>query len=131
MAFQLDNMARFSIVFLALSSITTIYALQVAPNSQCASVCLDDSNQDKSDPGTSNTQGSDVICRDKNYATSIGQKYKKCVECLQSSSDKSQSESDLQWFLCTWIFKVNGMSKPLTCNRQFAILRGKLRIRTT
>lgn len=98
-------MARFPITTLLAVCLaaSTTFALQVTPNSQCASVCLDDADKDKSDPKSSNTVGSDIICRDPNYATPVGQKYKKCIECLQNSADKSQSESDLQWFLCRFL----------------------------
>ena len=75
-------------------------ALQVTPNSQCAAICIDAADQDVSDPNVSNTKGSDIVCRDENYSNPVGQKFQKCVTCLQNSADASATESDLQWFLC-------------------------------
>lgn len=90
----------FQLLLAASLVISRTVALQVTPNSQCASLCIDDATQDKSDPNVSNTKGSDIICHDTNYATALGQKFQKCVDCLQNSSDKSETESDLQWYLC-------------------------------
>ena len=105
-------MAKSTITFLlaAVLAITSTTALQVTPNSQCSSVCLDQLDKDKSDPNASNTAGSDIICHDDGYASPVGQKYKQCLDCLQNSSDKSTTESDLQWYFCE-LYLVLGNTK--------------------
>jgi hypothetical protein len=81
-------------------SISTL-ALQVTPNSPCASICIDNPSADVSDPNTSNTYGSDIVCTDAEYAnTAVGQKFEKCITCLQNSTANSTTESDQGWFLC-------------------------------
>ncbi|KAK3326458.1 hypothetical protein B0H66DRAFT_589067 [Apodospora peruviana] len=74
-------------------------ALQVTPNSPCASVCQDDSNLDKSDPNSSRTRNSDIICKDVDLDTPVGTKWKNCMTCLQSSPFSQGQESDQMWFL--------------------------------
>lgn len=76
-------------------------ALQVTPNSPCASVCIDSNDLDFSDPNSSNTLNRDITCYDKEYVTSsAGQKFNRCMSCLQDSSFSQGSESDQGWFLC-------------------------------
>lgn len=76
-------------------------ALQVSPNSPCASVCVDSIDDDVSDPSSSTTTGSDITCQNDNYlVTPKGMKFKECMECLQGSTYSQGSESDQMWFLC-------------------------------
>lgn len=76
-------------------------ALQVAPNSPCSSVCVDSSTLDLSDPNSSNTVASSIVCEDADFtSTSDGKKWKQCMTCLQSSTFVQGSESDQYWFLC-------------------------------
>jgi hypothetical protein len=76
-------------------------ALQVTPNSPCASVCMDDPSQDASDPNTSNTYPSDIVCNDADYEnTSVGRKFASCVNCLRNSTASGAGENDQSWFLC-------------------------------
>jgi len=78
-------------------------ALQVAPGSSCASVCLDRSSGDASDPKASSIKASDVVCNDVDYwSSSIGVKFRTCVECLQNSTKADSSESDTAWYLCEY-----------------------------
>jgi len=122
-------MARsiFAVLLVTSLAITSTVAIQVSPNSQCASVCQDNADQDKSDAMQSNTLGSDIVCRDNNYATPTGQKFKTCIECLQQSSDKSTSESDLQWFLCRYILAFT--FQMLIQSRQLAVCDYQLCVR--
>ena len=95
-------MAR-SLVALGLVLLWTALAraLQVTPNSPCASFCIDSNDLDYSDPNSSNTHGSDITCGDKNYANRpVGQKFERCMTCLQTSSFAQGSENDQQLFLC-------------------------------
>jgi len=76
-------------------------ALQVTPNSPCASVCLDEPTNNASDPNSSNTEGRDIVCQDSAYSsTAVGRKFDSCVSCLQNSTSSSSGENDQGWFLC-------------------------------
>ena len=75
-------------------------ALQVSPNSPCASVCRDSLDLDASDPNSSNTKNSDITCQDAAYSSAAGTKFKSCMTCLQTSTFSQGSESDAMWFLC-------------------------------
>jgi len=78
-----------------------ILALQVTPNSPCASVCVDNATNDAADPASSNTGASEVVCMDRAYSTTgVGKKYQACVSCLQSSTSVGSGENDQEWFIC-------------------------------
>lgn len=86
---------------LALILSYNVIALQVTPNSPCSSVCLDSSTLDRSDPNSSNTESTDIVCEDVALnSTSTGSKWKQCMTCLQSSTFEQGSESDQYWFIC-------------------------------
>ncbi|RYP47722.1 hypothetical protein DL768_006258 [Monosporascus sp. mg162] len=75
-------------------------ALQVTPNSPCASFCVDSNDLDFSDPNSSNTRNKDITCYDSKYTTSpAGQKFQRCISCLQDSTFSQGSENDQLWFL--------------------------------
>ncbi|KAI0456795.1 hypothetical protein F5B21DRAFT_125296 [Xylaria acuta] len=75
-------------------------ALQVTPNSPCASFCLDSEGDDVSDPNSSTTTNKDATCYNSKYTTSLaGQKFQRCISCLQDSTFSQGSESDQLWFL--------------------------------
>ncbi|OTA67282.1 hypothetical protein K449DRAFT_390004 [Hypoxylon sp. EC38] len=75
-------------------------SLQVTPNSPCASFCVDSADLDFSDPNSSTTKNSDITCTDSEYVTSpAGQKFQRCMSCLQDSTFAQGSESDQLWFL--------------------------------
>lgn len=120
-----------AVILVACIAFTSTAALQVSPNSQCSSVCQDGIDQDKSNPKLSNTVGEDVICHDSNYATPVGQKFKKCLECLHESSDKSSSESDLQWFLCECSLNLGLSSSSTNYLRQSTVRSNKLCVRSS
>jgi len=80
-----------------------VSALQVTPNSPCASLCIDTPDLDISDPNSSNTRNSDMTCNDRLYkASAAGIKWKSCMSCLQTSTYNQGKESDQAWFLCKW-----------------------------
>lgn len=86
---------------LALVLSYNVIAIQVTPNSPCSSVCLDSTTLDKSDPNSSNTESSDIVCEDVALnTTSTGSKWKQCMTCLQTSTFEQGSESDQYWFIC-------------------------------
>ncbi|KAK0635495.1 hypothetical protein B0T17DRAFT_45485 [Bombardia bombarda] len=74
-------------------------ALQVTPNSPCASVCQDSSSLDISDPNSSNTRNSDITCQDSAFGSPEGTKWKTCMTCLQTSTFTQGRQSDQMWFL--------------------------------
>ncbi|KAI5924151.1 hypothetical protein F4810DRAFT_146549 [Camillea tinctor] len=75
-------------------------ALQVTPNSPCASFCVDSNDLDFSDPNSSTTGSDDITCYDSDYSsTSAGQKFQRCISCLQDSTFSQGSENDQLWFL--------------------------------
>ncbi|KAI0408036.1 hypothetical protein F4802DRAFT_447240 [Xylaria palmicola] len=75
-------------------------ALQVTPNSPCASFCLDSEGDDVSDPNSSATRNKDITCYDSKYTSSpAGRKFQGCMSCLQDSTFSQGSESDQLWFL--------------------------------
>lgn len=77
------------------------FSLQVTPDSPCAQVCIDSPGLDLSDPNSSTTTGDDITCNDRDYAASpFGQKFQKCVSCLQNSTAVHGRENDQMWFLC-------------------------------
>ncbi|KAI1390831.1 uncharacterized protein F4822DRAFT_164640 [Hypoxylon trugodes] len=75
-------------------------SLQATPNSPCASSCVDSTTLDFSDPNSSTTGNADITCYDSEYSSSpAGQKFQKCMTCLQDSTFAQGSESDQLWFL--------------------------------
>lgn len=86
---------------LALALSFNVIALQVTPNSPCSSACLDSSTLDRSDPNSSNTESTDIVCEDLALnGTSTGSKWKQCMTCLQNSTFEQGPESDQYWFMC-------------------------------
>ncbi|KAI0130047.1 hypothetical protein BJ170DRAFT_298301 [Xylariales sp. AK1849] len=93
-------MALFNLIllFTALGGYST--ALQVTPNSPCASFCIDSNDLDFSDPKSSTTGNKDITCYDNDYtSSSAGQKFHRCMSCLQDSSFSQGQENDQAWFL--------------------------------
>ncbi|KAK4171572.1 hypothetical protein QBC36DRAFT_91639 [Triangularia setosa] len=76
-----------------------VSALQVTPNSPCASKCLDSVDLDTSDPNSSNTRNSDIVCEDSKYSSAKGTKWQTCMSCLETSTFSQGGESDTMWFL--------------------------------
>ncbi|KAM7196511.1 hypothetical protein V8F20_006985 [Naviculisporaceae sp. PSN 640] len=76
-----------------------VSSLQVTPNSPCSKVCVDSLTLDLSDPNSSNTRNSDIVCKDADLGSPRGTKWKECMTCLQTSTFSQGSESDQTWFL--------------------------------
>ncbi|KAF4982908.1 hypothetical protein FZEAL_1563 [Fusarium zealandicum] len=88
------------LVFLFVLFSSWALALQVTPNSPCAQFCLDSSDSDHSDPESSNTRGKDIVCNDDDFKSKPeGQRFQRCLACLQDSTFKRGSENDQDWFL--------------------------------
>jgi hypothetical protein len=57
-------------------------------------------NDNPTDPNSSNTYGTDITCNNADYnTTTVGQKFKSCLSCLQTSAYSSSTENDQAWFL--------------------------------
>lgn len=96
-------MARLISTIYLFSALSISAALQVTPGSACAKVCLDTSDANPSDPGSSNTDTADIACKNNEYSTTgVGTKYKSCLDCLMTSDsvDEVTGETDVAWFLC-------------------------------
>ncbi|TDZ13135.1 hypothetical protein C8035_v000021 [Colletotrichum spinosum] len=93
-------MARSALFLLTTLVPVGVSALQVTPDSPCASFCLDSNDLDYSDPNSSNIGNKDVTCLDSQYQTApAGRKFQQCMSCLQDSSFVQGSENDQSWFL--------------------------------
>lgn len=98
---RLRHSAPLALLFSLLLSSSSVLALEVAPGSDCAAYCLDDSDGNSNDPKDSNTNSTDIVCHDGDYSSeSRGIKFKNCQECLQKSEHVNGTESDLHWFMC-------------------------------
>lgn len=122
-------------LLLAIALSYVVLAVQVAPNSPCSSVCIDSSTLDGSDPNSSSTTASDIVCDDGDFTTtSNGKKWKQCITCLQNSTFVHGDESDQYWFLCKSrpCLPGNGVKYPTESDiftRQPSIQLRPLRVR--
>ncbi|KAK5993337.1 hypothetical protein PT974_06766 [Cladobotryum mycophilum] len=93
----------------------TASALEVSPGSPCATLCLDSPSGNEWNASASNTYTEDITCHDDGYySTSKGQKFRKCLDCLQTSSRGHEGETDLEWFIYNLRYTVSTcvFSKP-------------------
>ncbi|KAK5631150.1 hypothetical protein RRF57_006865 [Xylaria bambusicola] len=100
---QISNYIMELFRFLCLLGLLIPYslALQVTPDSPCASFCIDSEGDDVSDPNASTTTNKDITCYDSKYVSSpAGQKFQRCISCLQDSTFSQGEETDQLWFLC-------------------------------
>ncbi|KAF4962243.1 hypothetical protein FSARC_9668 [Fusarium sarcochroum] len=82
-------------LFLSLFFLALATALQVTPNSPCSQFCLDRSDHDSNE-----TRGNQIVCNDDDFKTNNkGQKFQRCLACLQDSKFEQKGESDQDWFL--------------------------------
>lgn len=96
-----------------------IRAIEVAPDSDCSGICINDPAADPSSIHPSFTTSSHVLCNDwelyGSNADDKGKKFKSCLECESTSthSDRSSGENDVYWFLCEPLLSLCGLRKPL------------------
>ncbi len=94
------------LVFLSLLAPSA--AIQVAPNSPCASLCINDASLDVSDPNSSTTTNADIVCADADFGrTAAGKKWTACMGCLQNSTHVQGSESDQAWFFYNLRYNID------------------------
>lgn len=83
-------------LLLCLARFQLVASLQVARDSPCSSFCLDED-----DPETWITRPEDIICKDNDFdSEKEGQKFQRCLSCLQDSDYAKDDETDQQWFIC-------------------------------
>lgn len=71
-------------------------ALQVTPNSPCAQFC-----HGAPDSKSNKTHGDEIVCNDDDFKRQVeGQKFQRCLACLQDSTFEQGDENDQDWFLC-------------------------------
>ncbi|KAF2005470.1 hypothetical protein P154DRAFT_571197 [Amniculicola lignicola CBS 123094] len=94
-----------SVAFCLLHLGSLSLALEVTPNSPCANFCINDSENDISDPTSSETLSRDLSCLDSDFqgenSTAVGRKFKSCIGCQVTSEavDEESDENDVFWFL--------------------------------
>ena len=92
-------------LFLSFLLLRSLHAIEVAPNSECASLCQNNPSEDPSDEASS-TQNWQLVCDDwalsGSNATDHGIKFHDCVACQSNSTafDKKTNQNDVYWFLC-------------------------------
>ncbi|WXC62729.1 hypothetical protein SNK03_008559 [Fusarium graminearum] len=70
-------------------------ALQVTPNSPCAQFC-----HGAPDSKSNKTHGDEIVCNDDDFKRQVeGQKFQRCLACLQDSTFEQGDENDQDWFL--------------------------------
>ncbi|GJN75273.1 hypothetical protein PLICBS_009370 [Purpureocillium lilacinum] len=85
-------------LWLALGQV--IVALEVTPGSHCAAFCVDSPEGNPFKASDSTTTPKDVSCKDIDYSTTdAGIKFRKCLECLGTSTKFDKGESDLKWYI--------------------------------
>jgi len=133
----LSTSSRFALLFW----ISVAWGLQVTPGSPCASVCLDEKKGNALDAAASTTGLSDIVCDDADYSSSsVGVKFKSCMECLQTSTAVNGSESDQAWYIynlryavdvCVFAFPnstTGGSSSPCALDQTCGPLKGALEV---
>ncbi|POR37062.1 Uncharacterized protein TPAR_02740 [Tolypocladium paradoxum] len=89
-----------SVLFLLFAISRAVLALEVTPASHCATVCLDSPGGNPFKASDSTTKSTDISCQDLDYSTTdTGIKFRKCLECLQTSKKVDREESDLKWYI--------------------------------
>lgn len=85
----------------------TFVALEVATDSPCGPICIDQPGGNISDWVVSSTQTGDVLCHDSVFGganmTAEGSKWRSCLECELASDywdSKGSGENDAYWALC-------------------------------
>lgn len=93
---------------LLLFFVTAARALEVTPNSPCASLCLNDNQANPNNGNNSWTIATDTVCDDWELAgptsTIKGRKWKDCLGCEKDSTatDAESNENEVYWFLCAF-----------------------------
>lgn len=101
--------------------IAVAHALEVTPNSPCASLCLNNIQDNPNNGDASWTVAPDTVCDDWEFegpdSTVRGRKWKECLLCEQTSTaiDKESNENEVYWFLCACFRGVHRNLFHLNC----------------
>lgn len=94
-------------LFLPSLSIFHVSANEVAPYSNCSSLCIYHPDDDITDPKATEIGPQDIVCHDWELngpnSTSAGRRFHNCTKCLSTSEAQFSDppyESDPYWFLC-------------------------------
>lgn len=107
------------VIVITLTTVKRILGIEVAPDSNCSSLCIDQLGADESSPYTSTTIGSMLVCNDWELTgpntTATGEKWRSCLGCESMSAyyDPVSKENDVYWFL----------RKPYHCLRKTSFVR--------
>lgn len=105
---------KHAVIVITIVVIKCIQGTEVAPGSNCSSLCIDQIGADESSPYTSTTMGNMLVCNDWELAgpnaTATGEKWRSCLGCESTSAyyDPVSRENDVYWFL----------RKPYYCLRE-------------
>ncbi|KAM3507621.1 hypothetical protein MY11210_007071 [Beauveria gryllotalpidicola] len=94
--FKMPSSAR-GLVLLAMTATVVTTALQVTPDSPCAPLCLDSSSPSNS--SIAKIRDDEILCSNRDYAGEQGQKFQRCMNCLQNSTYSQGSQNDQAWFM--------------------------------
>ena len=103
----------FLILLLSICVLRAVHAIEVTPNSDCASFCITDTRLDPSSTLASSTQTGDLVCDDWELdgpnSTQKGRTFHDCLQCESNSTavDKTSKENDVYWFLCKYFDQRN------------------------
>ncbi|KAM3504212.1 hypothetical protein MY10362_003704 [Beauveria mimosiformis] len=96
----MPSSARCCLVLVAAMMATVTTALQVTPDSPCASLCLDSSSSSSSNSSSiAKIRDDEIVCSNRDYASEQGQKFQRCMNCLQNSTYSQGSQNDQAWFM--------------------------------
>jgi len=83
-----------------------VHTIEVTPNSECSSICMNDPHSNPAFDNSSSTQPGKLVCNDWELegpnSTSNGRIFHDCIQCQENSTayDAKTNENDLYWFLC-------------------------------
>ena len=79
-------------------------ALEVAADSRCAPLCVNEAGSNVSDIYSSGTYFSELACNDWELSgpnsTGVGKKWVDCLNCTSTSTQHDSEANDVYWFLC-------------------------------
>lgn len=95
-------------LFLLFLSVFRVSANEVAPFSNCSSLCMLHPDDDITSSAASKLDPNDIVCNDWELdgpnSTAAGRRFQNCTKCLSTSIaqiPKPSFENDPYWFLCS------------------------------
>ncbi|MCJ1471116.1 hypothetical protein MMC07_009764 [Pseudocyphellaria aurata] len=101
-------MHTYQVIFLTLLLSHHIHAIEVSPNSNCSSLCVDSAINDPGTGDSSHTVSDDLVCDDDEFSsTVVGRKFKECMICELNSTKAYVNENDAYWLMYNIRFNVD------------------------